>query len=94
MSEVDGFTQPSDVTVNRDGRVLIPKQIRQDLGLEAGSTLVLSVEDGRLVLESRRQLMDRIRDEVAGSWRGDPEGSAVDELLADRRAESAAEDRR
>ncbi|WP_307862438.1 AbrB/MazE/SpoVT family DNA-binding domain-containing protein [Pseudonocardia parietis] len=82
----------SEVVVNRDGRILIPAQVRRDLGLHAGSTLLLSVEDGRVVMESREQLVARMRREIAESWQGDPQTSVVEELLADRRAEAAAED--
>lgn len=92
MSEEVVEPEHAEVVVNRDGRVLIPAQIRRDLHLSAGSTLVLSVEDGRVVLESREQLMARIRREVAESWTGPADTSAADELLADRRAEAAAED--
>lgn len=81
----------SEVVVNRDGRILIPAQVRRDLGLSAGSTLLLSVEDGRVVMESREQLVARMRREIAESWQGDPQTSVVEELLADRRAEAAAE---
>ena len=80
------------MVVNRDGRILIPAQVRRALGLSAGSTLLLSVEDGRVVMESREQLMARIRREVAASWTGPADTSAADELLADRRAEAAVED--
>ncbi|MBN9756035.1 hypothetical protein Ae406Ps2_0782c [Pseudonocardia sp. Ae406_Ps2] len=82
------------MTMNRDGRVLIPKQVRQELGLDPGSTLVLSVEDGRVILESRDQLMARIRRDVAAAWQGAPTRSVAAELLADRRAEADAEDAR
>ncbi|MFP5070890.1 AbrB/MazE/SpoVT family DNA-binding domain-containing protein [Pseudonocardia nantongensis] len=93
MSETMGNPDRSEVIVNRDGRVLIPAQVRRDLGLSEGSALLLSVEDGRVVMESRDQLVARIRREVAASWQGDPDTSAADELIAERRAEAATEDR-
>jgi hypothetical protein len=52
---------------------------------------VVYVEDGRVVIETREQLAQRIRREIAESWTG--EGSVVDELIADRRAEAAREGR-
>lgn len=82
----------AEVVVNRDGRVLIPAHVRRDLRLAPGSTLVLSVEDGRVVMESREQLMARIRREVAESWTGPADTAAANELIADRRTEAAAED--
>ncbi|MBC3189508.1 AbrB/MazE/SpoVT family DNA-binding domain-containing protein [Pseudonocardia sp. C8] len=92
MPDDVGESEHAEVVVNRDGRVLIPAQVRRDLRLTPGSTLVLSVEDGRVVMESREQLMARIRREVAESWTGSADTSAADELIADRRAEAAAED--
>ena len=47
---------------------------------------------GHVVMESREQLMARIRREVAEAWTGSADTSAADELIADRRAESAAAD--
>lgn len=92
MSEqVDGAGR-AEVVVNRDGRILIPAQVRRDLGLAVGSTLLLSVEDGRVVMESRAQLVARMRREIAAEWQGDPQDSAADELIAERRAEAATED--
>lgn len=83
--------QSSEVVVNQDGRVLIPAQIRRDLQMDPGATLILSVEDGRVVLETREQLIERMRREIAESWTGDPDTSPADELIAERRAEAATE---
>jgi AbrB family looped-hinge helix DNA binding protein len=77
----------TEVSVNDQGRVTIPAQIRQELGLAPGSRLVAYVEDGRLVLEERRHLLTRIQDVVARKAEASgATGSAVDELIADRRA--------
>ena len=67
----------------------IPEPVRQAAGIEAGVPLAVYVEDGRVMIETREQLADRIRREVAAAWTG--EGSVVDELIADRRAELARE---
>ena len=68
----------------------IPAHIRRAAGIEPGAPLVVYVEDGRVVLETREQLAERLRRDVAAAWTG--EGSPVDELIADRRAEAARED--
>ena len=86
-TECPGF----DIIVNDQGRVTIPAQVRRAAGIEAGVPLVAYVEDGRVVIETREQLADRIRRDIAAAWRGD--ASVVDELLAERRAEAAREDR-
>ena len=69
---------------------MIPEAVRQAAGIEAGVPLAVYVEDGRVMIETREQLADRIRREVAAAWTG--EGSVVNELIADRRAEAARED--
>jgi hypothetical protein len=66
--------------------------MRRAAGIEAGAPLVMYVEDGRIVLETREQLADRIRRDVAATWTG--EGSVVEELIAERRAEAAREEGR
>lgn len=79
--------------MNRQGRVTIPAEIRHVLGLKEGSKLVASVEDGRLVLETRPHLLARYQARLAeaAAAAGHSSGSVVEELLADRRAEAGAE---
>jgi bifunctional DNA-binding transcriptional regulator/antitoxin component of YhaV-PrlF toxin-antitoxin module len=38
--------------------VTIPVQVRRAAGIEAGMPLVVYVEDGRIVIETREQLAD------------------------------------
>jgi AbrB family looped-hinge helix DNA binding protein len=72
--------------------VTIPAQIRQELGLAPGSRLVAYVEGGRLVLEERRHLLARIQDVVAREAEAaGATGSAVDELIDDRRSAAGRE---
>ena len=82
----------TEVEVNPQGRVTIPAQMRAELGLTPGARMIAYIEDGRLVLEDRAHLLARIQDQVmrAAAEHGHT-GSAVDELLTDRRAEAARE---
>ena len=82
-----------DVVVNEQGRVTIPAALRQELGLVPGSHAVAYIDDGRLVIEDRHRLLARLQDDVArrAGAAGADAGSVVDELLAERRAEAAAE---
>ena len=48
----------------------IPAHIRREAGVAIGSSLVVYVEDGRIVLETREQLAERIQREVAAAWTG------------------------
>lgn len=75
--------------IGPQGRVVIPADLRRHLGFEPGQAVVARVEDGRLVLERREQVLRRLRDELRGSM---PEGtSAVDALIAERREEARRE---
>lgn len=78
------------LTVNQQGRVVIPVGLRRELGIGPGSQLVASVDDGRLVLEGRARLLARIQAEVAR--RIPPGVSLAEDLHAERQAESAQEE--
>lgn len=67
------------------GRVVIPAGLRAELGLEAGSILILVSTPEGVILSTREQALRRSREQLAGP-------SLVDELIAERRAESARED--
>lgn len=75
------------LAVDEQGRVTIPAQMRQELGLRPGASLVAYIEHGRLILEDRAHLAARIQAEAAVAA-GDAHG-VVDELIAERRAEAA-----
>ena len=85
----------AELEVNPQGRVTIPATLRNELGFRPGTTVVAYVEGGRLVLEHRDHVLARLQNEVlAAAARGGSRGSVVDELIADRRAEAAAEESR
>ena len=75
--------------VQEGGRLVVPVELRRQLGLQTGTDVVLDVVDGAL----RVRTMEQVIKEVQASVRQYvPEGvSLVDELMADRRAEAAAE---
>lgn len=76
----------SETTVTPQGRVTIPAALRRQAGIEVGDTVIVHVEDGRVVVETRDQLAARTRRDVAAAG---VRGSVVDELLAERRADAA-----
>jgi AbrB family looped-hinge helix DNA binding protein len=72
------------------GRLLVPAELRESLGLKPGGSVVLEVQDGVLRIVSQRQVM---REAQAVLRRYVPAGvSLVDELIAERRREAAKED--
>ena len=72
------------------GRVVIPAEIRQSMGLKEGDTVLWELRGGEAVLTTRlaqmREAQAMVRQYVAAGV------SLVDELIADRRAENAQDE--
>lgn len=82
-------TQTASLRVGPQGRVVIPADMRRHLKIVPGETLTAHIESDRLILERREQVLERLRSELRDAT---PKGrSMVDELIAERRAESARE---
>jgi AbrB family looped-hinge helix DNA binding protein len=78
----------TEVKVGPQGRVVIPARMREELGIGAGERLVARIDEGRVVLEKRENVLRRVR----GRFSGVPkEASLVDELIAERREEARRE---
>lgn len=73
------------VVMGDRGRLVIPAELRERMGLAEGTALTLLETPAGLVLLTRAQLQERVRADLAGV-------DLVGELLAERRAEAAAED--
>jgi len=68
------------------GKVVIPADIRRELGIKDGDSLVIDRDaKGAVVLRTREQIVDDVRQSFR-SMREDiaPHGSVVAELLEDR----------
>lgn len=63
----------------------MPAEVRERAGLVEGTTMVLLETPAGIVLMTRSQLRDRVRDELSGL-------DLVGGLLAERRAAAADED--
>lgn len=64
----------------------IPAPLRAELGFDAGTTVVAYVENGRHVLERRTHVLNRLQRDVLAAAAGvRAGGSAVEELLVERR---------
>ncbi len=72
-----------------DGRVLIPVELRRQMKIDPGGKLTASVVDGELRLISPPVALEQLWRHVRENDQGT--GSAVDELIAERRAEAARE---
>jgi len=55
------------VTVDSKGRIVLPKEVRDRLGIEAGSEVEVRTDDGRAVIEPEREpaeIVERLEDLV------------------------------
>ena len=73
------------IRVNEQGRVTIPADLRQLLGLVNGSKLIVRLEGKRIVLEQPEEAFARLRSTFNSPT------SVVDELIAERRDQAAHE---
>jgi bifunctional DNA-binding transcriptional regulator/antitoxin component of YhaV-PrlF toxin-antitoxin module len=93
VTQADEYAASAEVSARPDGRVTIPVQLRRAAGIEPGRRLVVYVEQGRVVIEERSHLLERVqREAIAAARAAGHTGSAVAELLAERRAETARDD--
>ncbi|MGH6786889.1 MAG: AbrB/MazE/SpoVT family DNA-binding domain-containing protein [Novosphingobium sp.] len=74
----------------KGGKIVIPAELRRELGFEEGDTLVFEREGASLVLKTYAQVVREVQATFKGML-GDRKRSMVDELIADRRAEAARE---
>lgn len=71
-----------ELSVGKQGRIVIPASLRQQLAIEPGSQLLVHVEDGRLIMETKKQLWQNIH-EACGSIKADRD--LAQELIEERR---------
>jgi AbrB family looped-hinge helix DNA binding protein len=76
--------------INQNGRIVIPAAIRDEMGLKAGDTVLMEVEEGVLRIETHRARIRRIQEEFKKTI---PPGGMLmsDELIAERREEARRE---
>lgn len=75
--------------VTEGGRIVIPSDLRKQLGIEIGESVNLTIENGALTVMTRKQALRRAQAMVRKYV---PEGFPLaDELIADRREEAANE---
>jgi len=80
---------PQHVAMAANGRLVVPANVRAELGMQGGGSFIVHVEDGQIRLEPIRSAIARAQAIVR---RHVPDGvSLVDELSEDRRREAERE---
>ena len=76
--------------VIKGGKVVIPAELRRELGFKDGDTLVVERVGNSAVFKTYEQVVREVQAEFKAMI-GDSGRSMVDELIAERRAEVARE---
>jgi bifunctional DNA-binding transcriptional regulator/antitoxin component of YhaV-PrlF toxin-antitoxin module len=84
-----GNLEPVQMTIAPDGRLLIPAEFRKAMMLNKAGAVTARVVDGELRLLTPQCAIKRLQDLVAEVDQG--QGSVVEELLRERRAEAKRE---
>ena len=78
--------------VDERGRMVLPAELRKEMGVEPNDRLVAIVDDdGSLRVISAREAVRRARGLLRRMAPSPSEGSLVDDLIAERRREAARE---
>jgi AbrB family looped-hinge helix DNA binding protein len=75
--------------ISDNGRIVIPVEMRQKLGIRAGDTVFATVEGDALKIESYRARVRRVQESLRKYI--PPGRSLADELIAERREEARRE---
>ena len=79
------------LSISDNGRVLIPADMREQLGLKPKGRLHAEIKDGALILKPMSQHFMEMRAYLDSVLKIDESRSLSDELIAERRAEAAKE---
>ena len=63
-----------EATLDRFGRIVIPKRVREDLGLRVGSVLEIEERNDQIVLSVRREKPDLVREDGVLVYTGEAVG--------------------
>jgi AbrB family looped-hinge helix DNA binding protein len=77
------------VKVSEAGRLSLPVEVRRQLGIERGGTVVLKVEDGEVRMTTLQETVRRIQERMRKLTQG--KNISVDDFLAWKREQAALE---
>jgi AbrB family looped-hinge helix DNA binding protein len=89
MPSAETGIQSGSATVNENGRILIPAPVRSQMGIKAGDSVVWTLENGVLHVESYRASIRKLQEEMQRYKK--PAEPVVDEFIAERREEARRE---
>lgn len=89
MQKSDKSSLKGKTRLSPNGRIVIPAEMRKELGVKPGDSLLLDLEDGVLRIETYPARIRHIQREIAKYIK--PGVLLSEELIADRREEARRE---
>ena len=89
MPVAENVAPSGNTKLNENGRILIPASVRSKMGIKAGDSVVWTLEDGVLRVESYRAVIRKVQDKMEKYKK--PGVSMVDEFLSEKRDEARRE---
>ena len=78
------------VSIDANGRMSLPADVRKRLGLDGGGTVLLEETDDCVVLRTVSQAVARAQ-ALSRKWIAGKDGGSVDDFIAERRRAADAE---
>jgi AbrB family looped-hinge helix DNA binding protein len=73
-----------ETTLDRFGRIVIPKRVRDGLGIGPGAVLEIEEQQDRIVLRLREEAPDLVREDGVLVYAGEPVGDLEQAVEAQR----------
>lgn len=77
-----------ETTLDKFGRIVIPKGVREELGLRSGTVFEIAPEHGRVVLRVLRDEPDLVREDGVLVFTGEAAGDLEEAVAVSRRSRS------
>jgi len=84
------FMQAIQISAGKQGRIVIPAALRQQLGIESGTQVIVWIENNQLILKPKEQLWAAIHQEAEKIPK---EVDLAEELIQERRQAAKLENK-
>jgi AbrB family looped-hinge helix DNA binding protein len=77
------MTIPKSVRISKKGQFVIPKEMREAMGVKEGEEILITLEEGKVILTRPQEYARRTRGLLKGTW--GKSGKEVDRYLRKER---------
>jgi AbrB family looped-hinge helix DNA binding protein len=62
------MTMPKSVRISRKGQFVIPKEMREAMGVKEGEEILVTLEEGKVILTRPQEYARKTRGLLKGTW--------------------------